>query len=1668
MKKILLLFACLGCISAQAQMISGADTLYGNEWLHANQLYLKIKVAKDGLYRISAASLQAAGWPSVSGAQCRLYHNGQLHPIFVSTPNTFDNQDFIEFFGAKNRDELDRFLYDDPSAEALNPEYSLYNDTAAYFLTLDNSTPGAWVQNVNNDLNNLPPAEAYVWYRWQTVFSEQLYKKQISKEITFSWFDGLGFGKNGTETTTPLTPTALYTNGPEAQLGLRYACNLLNHQQQIWLGNTLLSEDVFSNARILQKEFSLPANTFTNTPVLTLKTVLGNTDDHTLSRITLDYPRLPQADNSGIFTCAIDGNGNKQYLEIQGFNTTSGAPLLYAPALALRLSATVDNGLVRIALPPTTGRHTWVLIAPDQIETATGAPKQFRDFSTENPNYLLIYNQLLNTGTTQHVSEYAAYRSSAAGGNYRVTLAEIEELYDQFAYGVRFHPLSVRNFLHFMKKKFPAIEHALLVGKGLEHADFRDNTEQSTLYGAPFFLPSIGAPAADQLYAMATNRLSKPILSIGRLAASKPADVAVYLQKVKDHDFTFTQAAQTIGDKAWMKRVLHNSGGLAGETEVIKNHTSGMANLLSNNRFGADVRSFYKTVNDPIQLAAYEQILKLVNEGVSIWTIFGHSSSTAVDFDIGTPAVYNNQGKYPYLLVMGCFSGRCSGPNQGIGESFLLAPNRGVVAYMASVNFSFVDALNDYGVQYYNQLGGADYGNTIGNAYLHTVDALKNTQNLGLVAVMHQNQLQGDPALRLYNSPGPDYIIDPQSVQFDPNPVSVEQGNVQVKFDVLNLGENLPQDLALTLQQQRPGAGTPLLRLRDTVPAPAFRSSFSYQVPVNGSTVGFNRFFLTLDPDNTLAEQPLSAELNNQLTENNGQAGIPVFFFANDIAPVYPPDFGVWRGEKVTLSASTLNTGASEQRYLWELDTLETFDSPFKKQHETTVRGGLLQWQPEVPLQDSVVYYWRVARDSLVDGQVVWRQRSFIRLAQAPAGTEGWNQSHFGQWTDNSFVNAQLSDTARVLAFADNAAFMNINVAHRNSGVPPGLQNNFYDGFYGNSGWNFYGVGPGIALMLLNPNTGRVMLNPANGPFNPYGPADILVYYFRTSDSLQRVGLMNFIKNEVPTGTVVAMLAFHDPNDTLGYAPRKWAADSLSYGQNLFQILEAQGAKEVRNLTQYNHTPPAYGLIFKKNTPAFGAIDTTVNTPGVLLPLRKFYLIKWANGFMESQPVGPVKAWKSLHWNPQDYDNSSDLAQLELFGVREGQADTLLYTLGRQTPDTSIAWVSAAQFPQLKLRFTATDTIERSAVQPRWMRILYEGLPEGALHPAAYFNFYADTLEQGETLRSSVAFVNISQNPMDSLLLRLRLENAQGGNNLLQRRAALAPGDSLHIDYQKDTRNMQGAYRWSLEVNPNNDQPEQYHFNNVLLQDFYVRPDRRNPLLDVTFDGLHIFDGDLVSPRPEVAVTLRDDNKFLAITDTAAFTLSVLYPDGMLRRLYFSDPQLLFFPADAAHLPKKNLARVEWRPEFTQDGDYQLRINGKDAAGNASGTLDLVLRFRVITRSALSRLLNYPNPFSTNTCFVYTMTGDEPPAQFKILIMTVSGRVVREVSAAEFGPMYTGTHKSDFCWDGRDQFGDPLANGVYLYKVVATKSDGTAFELLEESRIDGYFQHGFGKMVLMR
>ena len=113
-----------------------------------------------------------------------------------------------------------------------------------------------------------------------------------------------------------------------------------------------------------------------------------------------------------------------------------------------------------------------------------------------------------------------------------------------------------------------------------------------------------------------------------------------------------------------------------------------------------------------------------------------------------------------------------------------------------------------------------------------------------------------------------------------------------------------------------------------------------------------------------------------------------------------------------------------------------------------------------------------------------------------------------------------------------------------------------------------------------------------------------------------------------------------------------------------------------------------------------------------------------------------------------------------------------------------------------------------------------------------------------------------------------------------------------------------------------------------------------------------------------------------------------------------------------------------------KEGDHTLKVKAWDNANNSTLANFQVKVISLTKELSISQVMNYPNPFSRFTQFTYELS--VPAERVEIKIFTLSGRLIRTMSGTGSAGFNSGV-----VWDGRDQDGDKVANGVYIYKVVA-------------------------------
>lgn len=107
--------------------------------------------------------------------------------------------------------------------------------------------------------------------------------------------------------------------------------------------------------------------------------------------------------------------------------------------------------------------------------------------------------------------------------------------------------------------------------------------------------------------------------------------------------------------------------------------------------------------------------------------------------------------------------------------------------------------------------------------------------------------------------------------------------------------------------------------------------------------------------------------------------------------------------------------------------------------------------------------------------------------------------------------------------------------------------------------------------------------------------------------------------------------------------------------------------------------------------------------------------------------------------------------------------------------------------------------------------------------------------------------------------------------------------------------------------------------------------------------------------------------------------------------------------------------------------------------------------------AALDHVLNYPNPFTTSTNFQFEHNLHGQDISVLVQIFSVSGKLIKTIEQTVFsqGDRVTGIH-----WDGKDDYGDRLGRGVYLYKIKISAAGIDDKRLKSESE--------FEKLVILK
>lgn len=1689
---------------------------FGNEWINYNQSYYKFKIAQTGIYRIDFALLDTAGIPlnNFSTKNMQVFGRQKEIPLYIvdGGDGVFNDGDYFLFYAEKNDGWLDSLVYID-SVSVGNPAYSLYNDTINYFFTWNNQTNNLRFTFESYNHNDYPTPAPYWIYKLDESFNDAYIEcKDANNYSSSSYFlPGEGWSAytvNGVTGYTRLisAPTRYLYTGPGAPLARFQGLTVsnsnagntspnsnVNHNFSWTIGssNYLLHTEEYTGYQQKNIVKTFPAALLNDgtTPLTWSINASTNyaTDYQALSYWSLTYPKLTTLEgaNKDHFWVKNALSATKIRLDIT--NSTITNPIMMVFGATPRLIAMTNSGSgtwhavisnAPIGIDQEVILQDESLVIPVSSIKSVSASTKFKNYSVyanDTNTVLMVYHSSLQTG----VAQYASYRSSPDGGSHNVVLADVDELYMQYGGGIEKHILGIRRFAHdfYLNAAVQKPKALFLIGKGIREADENfqglvQGTRKSISAYNNSLVPSFGYPSSDVLITAGLDGSKwEPLIPTGRIAVKNNTELIDYLNKVKQFDaHQNPQGNYTSASKDWQKQVLHFAGGTTlGDQLDFQGYLNGMKDTIETAYFGGNVTTYKKTSSDPLDPNQIADLGDRIENGVSIMNFFGHSNVEGFEINVDDPSNWDNTGKYPLVIGNACYTGDIFQNYSSISEKFVLIPQEGAIAFLSTVRLGFGFSLDRYTSQLYSQISKVNYGKTLSYQVKSNIRKVLDVygDNIYMETACTQMTLHGDPLLRMNWHTKPEIELTDQSMYFKPDEINLQTDSIQVNIILTNLGRAITETFTLDVKRYFPNNADSSYQF--LIPGLNYKDTFSFKVPLQPNIgIGINHFSVDADIPSVIAE--FEDQTNNRILKKT------LIININGIVPVLPYDFAVVPKDSVTLKGSTINPIAGFNTYRFEIDTTDLFNSPQRRYALVSGLGGVKEVRPSMwknaasnqsfPLicTDSTVYFWRCAVDS---NYLDWRESSF----QYIKGKTGWGQDHFFQFKKNGFNALKYDRAQRLRHFEPVSKSVSCNVLATN--VSPFRLNNLWkiNGQQQEYGFLFerptFYVAVVDHLSFLPWKTRMGSQNPnhnfGNSNDNYYRVWKFFTFY--QDDAASMASFKNMLMNEVP-----------DDNYILVYTPV--AARYDLWSSDIYSTFSALGSTEI------NPGRPNFPMAFfcKKGDPT-SVVERFAQVAGENVFLEAQIFGTDYEGIETSTMIGPSANWETIYWKQDPSETpSADSTRLriksyDISGALQYTIDTLF------TRNDSImnlnGLINAATLPYISLEAYYSDTVDLTPAQMDRWHVLYQPLPEAAIDGSNQYTFFpTDTLVEGQMATFAVDIRNIYEYDMDSLLVHYWTNDDQ--NNIREivypRQDSLRVGETLRDTITFSTVGLRGVSSLWIEVNPYingslyiTDQPEQQHFNNILQIPFYVKEDDVNPILDVTFDGRHIINGDIIAPESEILITLKDDNPFLLMNDIADTTLFGIYltdPDGVQTRIPFQDAQgntiMQWIPAESNFKKFK----IIYSAAFAKDGKYTLFVQGSDRSGNLSGDIEYRITFEVIHESSITYLMNYPNPFSTSTRFVFTLTGNSVPEDVIIQILSVTGKVVREITEDELGTIHIGKNISEYAWDGKDEFGDQLANGVYLYTVKA-KINGEDIKH-RESGADTYFKKNFGKMYLLR
>jgi len=1595
-------------------------------WITPGQTYLKMYVVDDGIYRIDKNDFVNAGisMSSIDPRTIKLYYKGNQLAIYFNgeQDGVFNDTDYFDFYGQRNYGGLTK-TYDvyDAVNYTTDEYYNFYSDTSCYFVGWGGSYGVRFIDFSYNVSDPYPYDYYYkrIHFELDSVYSlgETFNSGNDFRYFLNDKFQGEGwywrrFLYNNIHNSTFLTQF-LAVSSPPVKIKIFAYPEVVN--------TSIANEQVFAIKVNGNSVDTIRRNDFgkMDTTLFFPKTYL-NTTSNTLTmrysppssasscKLLLDmvdifYPSEIRIDTSKLsFKTELSDTASKIFA-VNNYNS-SNQIFIYDILNNKRIINNTNSGSVLNFTGNGNGQF--------EIVNGNISKKPFRIKQRQVPNlvtnstgvdYLIVYNKLFEAPAEQ----LRSFRATKDG--FRTFKAEIEDIYDVFNFGME-NPVAVRNFVKNVYEVWttPKVDYLVLFGRG--SIDPKNNFKNGAYYKN--LLPVYGNPVSEGFFGNfnSNSLIYKTQINLGRIPSYT-------LQEGQDA-VTKIITYESLEQEEWSKTNLMITGGYfksdqtsnAQQSETfINTYIKTPPNSLVSNKIYLTDTSGLVTYN------YQDSIIETFNSGALLTNYIGHSGNNYWDYSFSDPIVLSNTNKYPLVMSMACFTGKIAEPNfRSFGEKFVYYPDKGAIGFISTTGWSWSSSGSSFNE--YCWKGFRDDTLRRSGEFVKFSANLMDTISFAARNTINCYSLIGDPAVKLKIPSYPEFVI---SNDFKISKKYPSLGdNIYLKIYPKNWG-TFSDSLKLSVNFLRNSKNyfTKHYMIYN------FSSIDSLTIPFTIDSLGDYSVKITLDPDNW----------NNKENKLNNSIVLPIQLISSVFYPLSPLQDQILFQDSVTFITlnPTINHFSNNCKMIFQIDTTFSFNSPYLRNFiNSNISGTKTILKIHTPsLEDSnQIYYWRTKAIINNDTTDWSSSQTFIRKVVSS------NRLLLNDTNININIQKKSQFERVSLSFVEPASnnckikYLKGYLYARSDGLAPWAPtlvtiNNFTQQI---------SVG-GLYLYKISKTNGYVV-NMKYFPMNNNAYSDSVLMYLNTFDT---TSILMAAKAGGISGGVTLSISARNKFKEFG----SLKIDSVgSFGWYSGWAFIGYINYQSNYITEmYTYYPGGGGagipsIIF--SDPYFlsnyGSISTTFQT---------------------------AQHYKSLSWQQELFPKTA--IKTDIYGVKRDNSEQLLYENLTNNNGVSLETVNAYTYPNLKIvTKLSIDTSSGPLLEP----IPYGGIPSPILKSISYS--YVPPSELAIDYSSLVRSDSII-NAEDSLGIGVKYYNigfkscygtvrniyffrgserinVSSDTNYATLKVDSSQSYKTYIkfaNYLPPTRKYDEQISLFFEVMPLGQQNDYYYYNNSINTDVWIKKNLEGGTFELFADGVRLLGGEYVKKNPEVTVKYSSKDAVpVSFADTSLFKFIVngrVINIGLNKNIKSNEDFTNKSKQDDRMTNDAKSKQVETPKSFSfypelQNGENNLKILSR--ISNETNFDTLKYSVLVSDEFFVKDLYNYPNPMTNNTSFMFTLAGNTV-IECKIKIYTAAGRLIKTI----YAPAKIGYNQ--VFWDGRDDDGDALANGVYFYKLIV-EGDG--------------------------